>query len=90
MAYRANQERARLNILQALEDRTAVSEASAIETYELDKTVGDIARYADTSNYKIVQTLLREGLIGLDTATPMRIWITSFGHTYLAKANLTI
>ena len=75
-------ERARMNILQALQDCSATSLVSAVPTKDIDNIVGDLSRYA-RHNTKIVQTLLRDGLVGLDLEPPMRMWLTTQGRDYL-------
>ncbi len=80
--YTKHIERARMNVLQALQDRNAISEVAAIPTKDIDNVVGDLSRYA-RANTKILQTLLRDGLIGLDFEAPMKIWMTTHGGNYL-------
>ena len=65
-------ERAMLNVLQALEDAGATEEVTAVRTYEIDRIVGDLSRYAQP-NTTIIKSLLRYQLIGLNTEAPMKI-----------------
>jgi len=80
--YSKHVERARMNVLQALQDRNAVYKVAAVPTKDIDDVVGDLSRYA-RANTKILQTLLRDGLIGLDFGEPMKIWMTIRGRDYL-------
>ena len=75
-------ERARLNLLQALQDLGATSALAAVRAKDVDLVVGDLSRYA-RSNTKIVQSLHRDNLIGIDLNHPMRLWLTLTGSTYL-------
>lgn len=75
-------ERARMNVLQALQDRNAISEETATPTKDIDTIVGDLSRYAN-QNTKILQSLLRDSLIEIDLGTPMKIWMTARGRDYL-------
>ena len=78
-------ERARLNVLQALEDLGAHSEETAVGTKDVDHVVGDLSRYAATSNKTIMQTLLRDYLIKIDfSVSNLRIWLTPQGRNYLS------
>ncbi len=80
-------ERARLNMLQALQDLGATSEDKAVGLKDVDHVVGDLSRYA-RANTKIVQSLLRDGLVKLDLeVVPMRMYLTSQGSTYLINEN---
>lgn len=80
----SRQERARLNVLQALQDLGACSETTAVGTKDVDHVVGDLSRYAQP-NTKVLQSLLRDGLIKLDLSAPMKLWITSQGSDYLSR-----
>ena len=80
--YSKHVERARMNVLQALQDRNAVSEKTAALTKDIDNMVGDLSRYA-RANTKILQSLLRDGLIEIDMDDPIRIWLTTRGRNYL-------
>ncbi len=82
--YTKHVERARMNVLQALQDRNAVRKVVVVLTKDIDDVVGDLSRYA-RANTKILQTLLRDGLIGLDFETPMKIWMTPRGRNYLCS-----
>ncbi len=76
------EERARLNILQAIQDLNAHSETAIATTKRSDREVGDLSRYT-RSNTKILQSLLRDGLIRLDYGEPMKVWMTPRGEEYL-------
>ena len=76
-------ERARLNVLQALQDLGAHSEEKAVNAKDVDHIVGDISRYA-SSNTKILQSLMRDNLIKVDvSAYPLTVWLTPQGRNYL-------
>jgi len=77
-------ERARLNILQALQDLGAHSQGTATGTKDVDHIVGELSRYAAASNKTIMQTLLRDNLIKIDfSVSALRIWLTPHGRNYL-------
>lgn len=80
-------ERARLNVLQALEDAGAVCKTTATTLKSIDTSIGDLSRYARSST-KTMQSLLRDGLItiGFD-CLPSPVWITLKGRNYLSESN---
>ncbi len=83
------QERARLKVLQALQDLGATSEETAARTKDIDQVVGDLSGYAQP-NTKVVQSLLRDGLVKIDLSTPMKLWLTPNGSTYLSSETQTV
>ncbi len=71
--------RAKLAVMEALDDLGATSREDAAPIREVDERVGDLSRYSGRSNFKIIQEMLRDQTIEATFDTPITVWLTPKG-----------
>ena len=71
--------RAKLAVMEALDDLGALSHAESVLIEEVDERIGDLQRYSGRSNFKIIQEMLRDRTIQITFDAPMTIWLTPEG-----------
>lgn len=75
-------------LLSAIDSLGGYDKEHSVPTKKVDDLVGDMSSRFGRNNTRVVKDLLGYDLIGLDTESPMRVWLTDKGNVYLDEHNM--